>query len=228
MIVEFLHRPSNTAAKVGLEPNEKIIVEAGSMIAMSGDMNIQTTTHKKNSSSGVLSAIKRMFAGESFFLNEFTAGSRGGTLFLSNELSGDMYSYESKGETLIVQAGSFLACEDDIAMEVGWQGFKNFLSGESLFWIKLSGRGKYILSSFGMIYEIEVDGSYVVDTGHIVAFSETLNFSISKASSSWIGSFLSGEGLVCKFQGKGKVYCQSHNPGSFGSALGPMLKPRQA
>lgn len=228
MKIELLHRPSNTAAKVVMDPNEKIIVEAGSMIAMSGDMNVNTTTHKKNSGGGIFSALKRMLAGESFFLNEFTAGSSGGTIFLSNELSGDMYAYESKGETLIVQAGSFLACEDDISMEVGWQGFKNFLSGESLFWIKLGGKGKYILSSFGMIYEIDVDGSYIVDTGHIVAFSETLNFGIAKAGTSLLGSFLSGEGLVCKFEGKGKIYCQSHNPANFGSALGPMLKPRQA
>ena len=228
MNVELIYRPSNTAAKVSLEGGEKIITEAGSMIAMSGDMNINTTTHKKNSSGGVFSAIKRLLAGESFFLNEFTAGSRGGTIYLSNELSGDMQIYESRGETLIVQAGSFLACEDDITMEVGWQGFKNFFSGESMFWIKLSGKGKYILSSFGMIYPVEVDGAYIVDTGHIVAFSETLNFSIAKASKSLIGSMLGGEGLVCKFEGKGTVYCQSHNPTSFGSTLGPLLKPRRA
>jgi uncharacterized protein (AIM24 family) len=41
-----------------------------------------------------------------------------------------------------------------------------------------------------------------------------------------IGSFLGGEGLVCKFSGHGKLYCQSHNPPSFGAALGPMLKQR--
>lgn len=229
MNVELIYRPSNTAAKVSLEGGEKIITEAGSMIAMSGDMSINTTTHKKNSSGGgVFSAIKRMLAGESFFLNEFTAGSKGGTIFLSNELSGDMQTFESKGETLIVQAGSFLACEDDISMEVGWQGFKNLFSGESMFWIKLGGKGKYILSSFGMIYPVEIDGAYIVDTGHIVAFSETLNFKIAKASKSLVGSILGGEGLVCRFEGKGTVYCQSHNPSSFGSELGPLLKPRKA
>jgi uncharacterized protein (TIGR00266 family) len=228
MKVELLHRPSNTAAKIFLNPGETIISESGSMIAMSGDMSITTTTHKKNSSGGILSALKRLLANESFFLNEFTAGSKGGEVFLSTDLCGDMKDFETKGETLIVQAGSFVACEETVQMEVGWQGFKNFLSGESLFWLKLSGQGKYILSTFGMIYPIEVNGSYIVDTGHIVAFSETLNFSISKASKSWIGSILGGEGLVCKFQGNGTVWCQSHNPSSFGYSLGPLLKPRQA
>jgi uncharacterized protein (TIGR00266 family) len=94
--------------------------------------------------------------------------------------------------------------------------------------IKCSGEGDLWFNSFGGIIEMDITDGYIVDTGHIVAFSETLNFSISKASKSWIGSILGGEGLVCKFQGNGTVWCQSHNPSSFGYSLGPLLKPRQA
>jgi uncharacterized protein (AIM24 family) len=32
--------------------------------------------------------------------------------------------------------------------------------------------------------------------------------------------------LVCKFSGRGKLYCQTHNPPSLGKLLGPKLKPR--
>jgi len=73
---------------------------------------------------------------------------------------------------------------------------------------------------------VQVDGAYTVDTGHIVAFEDTLGFSIGKSAGSWLGSFLGGEGLVCKFKGRGKLYCQSHNPPSFGKLLGPLLKAR--
>ncbi|MCI5144481.1 MAG: AIM24 family protein, partial [Candidatus Electrothrix sp. AR3] len=88
------------------------------------------------------------------------------------------------------------------------------------------GSGKVVINSFGEIYPIEVDGEYIVDTGHIVAFNETLNFDITKAGKSWISSFLGGEGLVCKFKGKGTVWCQSHNATGFGQTLGPMLRSR--
>ena len=71
-----------------------------------------------------------------------------------------------------------------------------------------------------------VDGEYIVDTGHIVAFNETLNFTITKAGGSWMTAILGGEGLVCKFQGRGTVWCQSHNPSGFGQAIGPLLKAR--
>jgi uncharacterized protein (TIGR00266 family) len=100
------------------------------------------------------------------------------------------------------------------------------VSKESLFWVKASGQGTVIFNSFGAIYQIQVNGEHIVDTGHIVAFEETLAFSLTKAGKSWMSSILGGEGLVCKFKGKGIVWVQSHNSSSFGSALGPKLKPR--
>ena len=95
-----------------------------------------------------------------------------------------------------------------------------------MFWIHLTGAGKVVLNSFGAIYPVEMDGEYIVDTGHIVAFQETLDFKVTKAGKSWMSSFLGGEGLVCRFRGKGTVWCQSHNQTSFGHTLGPMLKTR--
>ncbi len=225
MQIELTHRPSNTAARVRLAPGESCTTESGAMIAMSGNMEVTTSTHKKQSG-GVIKAVKRMLAGESFFLNHFEAKNTEGELWLGSALAGDMMVYDLNQENLIVQSGSFIACEKDVNIDLGWQGFKSLLSGESVFWLHMNGKGKVLLSSFGAIYPVEVDGEYIVDTGHIVAFNETLNFTITKAGSSWIHSFLGGEGLVCKFSGRGTVWCQSHNPGSFGNALTPHLRVR--
>lgn len=227
MQVELMHRPGNTAAKITLQPGETCTAESGAMIAMSGHMDITTTTHKKNSG-GLLKAAKRMIAGESLFLNHFDPKGKPGEVYFGTDLAGDMMSLDLDNENLIVQSGSFLACEDSIDIDLGWQGFKSLFSGENVFWLNLKGRGKVVLSSFGAIYPVEVDGEYIVDTGHIVAFNESLNFSITKAGKSWLHSFLGGEGLVCKFKGKGTVWCQSHNPKSFGMALRPSLRVRKA
>lgn len=227
MQIDFMHQPGNTAARIALAPGETVTVEGGAMIAMSGHLDVDTTTHKKGAG-GLLKAVKRMFAGESLFLNHFTAQTTPGEVWLGSALAGDMMRYDLDNETLIVQGGSFVACEHSVNIDMGWQGFKNLLSGESLFWLRLSGRGQVVLNSFGAIYPVEVDGEYIVDTGHIVAFNETLDFELTKAGKSWLSSILGGEGLVCKFKGRGTVWCQSHNPGSFGSNLGPSLKPRRA
>ena len=73
-------------------------------------------------------------------------------------------------------------------MDLGWQGLNrclavNLFSGSRLTVTVL------IVSSFGNIYEVDVEDEYVVDTGHIVAFEDTLSFDLSKAGSSWINSF---------------------------------------
>lgn len=226
MDIELVNRPGNTAAKVVLQPGESCTAESGAMIAMSGNMDITTTTHKKKSGS-IMKAIKRMVAGESLFLNHFEPQGKAGEVWLGTTLAGDMEVMELDQDSLIVQGSSFLACEDGIEIDLGWQGFKSVFSGESVFWVNLKGKGKVIVSSFGAIYPVQVDGEYIVDTGHIVAFNETLNFSITKAGSSWLHSMLGGEGLVCKFSGKGTVWCQSHNPISFGQSLTSGLRPRR-
>lgn len=225
MQINLLHQPGNAAAHVQLAPGESLTAESGSMIAMSDALTLTTTTHKRDSGS-FFKAIKRMLAGENFFINHYTAASVPGDVFLAATMPGDLLRYDLRGENLIVQSGAFVACASSVDIDLGWQGFKSFFSGESIFWLHLKGTGPVILSSFGAIYPIEVDGDYIVDTGHIVAFQETLNFKITKAGGSWMTALLGGEGLVCRFSGKGTVWCQSHNARGFGEALGPDLKPR--
>jgi uncharacterized protein (TIGR00266 family) len=222
--IELVHRPGNTAARAVLRNGESVTAEGGAMIAMSGDINITTSTHKRGKGS-MLKAVKRLISGESIFLNHFTSPRDGAELWLGTPLAGDMLVRSLDNETLIVQGGSFVACESTVEVDMGFEGFKNLFSGESMFWVHLKGSGQVIVNSFGAIYPQEVDGEFIVDTGHIVAFTETLNFSLSKAGGSWLHSILGGEGLVCRFKGKGTVWCQSNNPRSFGGLLRPSLKP---
>lgn len=222
MQIDINYRPSNTVAKITLQRGEQITTEAGAMVAMSPTLDIKTTTYKRGLRD-IGKALLRGLAGESFFLNHYSARDEG-EIWLSSALQGDLCHLQLGGQKIVVQSGSFLACSKNIEIKTGWQGFKSLFSGENLFWLELIGEGQVIMSSFGAIYEVDVDGDYIVDTGHIVAFEETLNFKISKAGSSWMHSFLGGEGLTCHFKGQGKVWCQSHNPRDYGMTLRPHLK----
>jgi uncharacterized protein (TIGR00266 family) len=226
MHTEIIHRPGAAAAHIRLDGGETLTAEGGSMIAIGGDVALETTTRQRGAKGGLLKAAKRLLGGESFFLNHYTAGGAGADVWLSQSLPGDMLERTLENQTLIVQGGSFVACSAGIQLDTGWQGFKNLLSGESLFWMRMSGAGKIILSSYGAIYPIEVNGEHIVDSGHIVAFDETLDFKLSKAGKSWLSSILGGEGLVCRFRGHGTVWCQSHNSPSFGRTIGRRLRPR--
>jgi uncharacterized protein (AIM24 family) len=70
MQIEILAQPANTVAKITFEAGEEITAEGGSMVAMSAGLSIETSTHKRGKG-GIGRAIKRAFAGESFFLNHY-------------------------------------------------------------------------------------------------------------------------------------------------------------
>ena len=226
MEVELLHQPDSAIARIQLNKGEEIFAEAGAMIAMSDALQVNTTMRQGRRGGGIMGGLKRMIAGESLFLSQFRSYQDGNEIWLAPKLIGDLLVYDMEGQDLVVQASSYLACSSQVDLDLGFEGIKSVFSGESIFWLTLSGYGKAILTSFGGIYAIPVDGEYTVDTGHIVAFERTLNFNITKASSSWIGSFLGGEGLVCRFRGQGKVYCQTHSVSAFGSIIGSLLPAR--
>ncbi|BDA73717.1 hypothetical protein CAL7716_078830 [Calothrix sp. PCC 7716] len=222
MDIKLLQQPDSTIARVTMQAGEELVAEAGCMIAMSGNINTSTTL-RQGKGGGILGGMKRMLSGESLFLSVYRSPVNGGEVFLAPKLMGDILLYKVNNNELVVQASSYLASAASVDIDLGFQGFKSMFSGESIFWLTISGYGEVALTSFGAVYEIDVDGEYVVDTGNIVAFEKSLTFSISKANTSWLGAFFGGEGLICRFKGKGKVYCQTHNPGAFGQLVGSQL-----
>ncbi len=227
MKIELLGAPAATAARVTLSKGETLTAEVGAMIAMSSGLTVETSSKTSQGKGGLLKGLKRMFSGESFFLNNFTATADDQQVIVGPKLIGDVIHHPLTGGTLVVQGSSWLASSSGIDIDTSFQGLgAGLLGGEGLFWVKCTGSGDVLVNSFGAIYAIDVTDGYTVDTGHIVAFEDTLQFKIGKAGASLIGSMLGGEGLVCKFTGQGKLYCQTHNPPSFGSVLGPQLKPR--
>jgi uncharacterized protein (TIGR00266 family) len=115
---------------------------------------------------------------------------------------------------MFLQSGSFLASSPSITVQPQFGGIRSFFGGEGLFLLKVSGSGDLFYSSYGAILPIEVDGSYVIDTGHIVAFDSTLTFNVKKVGG-WKSTLLSGEGFVCEFTGKGRVLIQTRVPENF-------------
>ena len=214
--------------KVTLEPGEKFISEAGKMVRMSANIETDITTRAKTKG-GILAGLKRLVSGDSFFMSTYTAEGSTGEVVLAPCLLGEVKIVEMDGSTTWMCAGgSYMASSPDIEIETKFQGAKGFFTGESIFYLEATGTGVLAVNAFGAIEEKEIDGEYIVDTGHIVAFTSNLDYEITKAGGSWIQSFFAGEGLVMNFKGKGKLLLQSHNPTEFGSTVGPKLPPRRS
>ena len=229
MKFEYAARPGSTAVKVTLDPGEALVAEGGSMISMSSNLSLSTSTMRKEKGSGMMGVLKRMIAGENLFLNLYQAPSnKGGEIWLAPTLPGDLEVVQiNAGETLTVESGAWLAGEEDLDLNLSWQGFGNALvGGEGVFWLKITGQGQAVLSAYGAIKAIEIDGEYIVDTGHIVAFTQGLSFQTEVIGGHILGAIASSEGFVARFRGRGTLWVQSHSPNSFGVDFGAMLKPR--
>jgi len=225
MKVELLYRPSYSLARVNLGSNERIIVESGSMVAMSPDIQIETSMK-----GGLLKSLARsVFGGESFFINTYQAGMGGGELALAPTLPGDVFILELSNESYLVQSGSFLASSEGIETDTKWGGAKTFFGGEGLIMLRCLGSGTLILSSYGAIHELSLQSgeSYTIDTGHLVAFSEQMGFKV-RGVGGLKETILGGEGLVVDLTGPGKVLMQTRSVGAFLNWLIPRLpKPAE-
>jgi len=220
MQTEILYRPAYSLTRISLAPNEEVRVEGGSMVSMSADLTLETKAE-----GGLLKSLARsVLGGESFFLNTYRASARGGEVNVAPSLPGDMVTLNLQGETLLVQSGSFVACEKSISLDTAWGGAKTFFASEGLIMLRATGTGQLLISSYGAIHEMNLAAGerYVVDTGHLVAFSANVGFQVKRVGG--IKSTLfSGEGLVVDLTGPGRVLMQTRSTDAFLSWLIPKL-----
>ena len=223
MKVNILYKPSYSLAHVNLDGGERISVEAGSMVAMSPDVRVET--HMKG---GILKSLARsVLGGESLFMNTYEAGADGGEIELAPTLPGDVFTMDISGESYLVQSGSFLASSEGIETDTKWGGAKTFFGGEGLIMLRCSGSGTLILSSYGAIHEkkLVAGETFTVDTGHLVAFQEEMGFKV-RAVGGIKSTILGGEGLVVDISGPGRILMQTRSVSAFLSWLIPRL-PKQ-
>ncbi len=228
MRFEKVFSPAYALAICHLEPGDQVMAESGAMVTQDAHVDMTTSASQGKGIGGFIKGIgRKMLIGESFFRNTFTSNNIPGEVTFAPSLPGDIMVYSMQGQDLIVQQSSYLASATTVEIETKWGGFKSFFGEGRLFWIRALGIGPLVLNAFGAITEIDVDGAFIIDTGHIVAFEPTLDFKIKRVGS-WFSTFFSSEGLVCRFEGRGKLFVQTRNPAEFGGLVGPKLPPRNS
>lgn len=227
MNIQLKDNGAFSSVLVRLQPGEQFVSESGAMFRADSNIDIDVTTRTRGGG-GLLAAAKRMLAKESFFLSTYTCqGPQPGEVGLAPTLVGEIAVIDCDGSCQwICAGGSYLGSSPELTLDTQFQGIRGAFTGESWSFLKVSGRGQLLVTAFGHLTEVEVEGELVVDTGHAVAFQDTLRYSVSKAGTSWIQSTAAGEGIVLRFTGTGRLYVQSHNPPGFGKTLGPLLPER--
>ena len=227
-IIEY--GPSFAWVRVKLRPGQRVDAEAGAMVYHTPGVEMATrfnAPRKGGFAAKVLSffsAILRKFlGGETMFINEFSSP-EGGEVTLAPKMVGHIKKLSiTSGQAYYVQAGSYLASEPSVQTKMRWGGLRTLIGREGVTLFQCYGEGDLFINAYGGIEPIEIDGSYIVDTGHVVAFEHSLDFKIKGAGAGLKGLMFSGEGLVFEFSGKGILWIQSRNVGALVGWLTPLV-----
>ncbi len=197
--------------EIELDPGEGVRAEAGALTYMEDGIQMQTGT-----GGGLFKGLKRMIAGESFFITSFlnTAQSKSHVAFAApypgKVIPIDLTQF---GRKFLCQKDSFLCAAEGIEIEVAFTKRlgAGVFGGEGFILERLEGDGLAFVHAGGTIIEkdLQAGQSLRVDTGCLVAFATSVDYDIQ-----FVGGFknamFGGEGIfLAKLTGPGKVYLQS-------------------
>jgi uncharacterized protein (TIGR00266 family) len=204
---KIIGRPDFSFLIVRLPQGQTLRVEAGSMAARDTHVSMKTKMAR---------GLTRLLTGESIFQNEFTAERAAGELSIAPGAPGDIAHIPIQSQaSIFLTSSAYLASTTGVNVESKWEGFvKGLFSGNGLFLARCSGQGDLWLNSFGALKRVDVKDSLIVDTGHVMAFTEGLQYNVQKLGG-YKSLFLSQEGLVMNFRGQGTVWIQTRKLSSF-------------
>jgi uncharacterized protein (TIGR00266 family) len=215
--------------QIHLGQGETIQIESGSMLYHNGMVKLEghMNSNGKKGLGGLMSAVGRsMTSGESFFITTATGQAADSELAIAPGNPGVIQSLPTApGNELRLNTGAFLAADSDVHYNMVRQKLDGALFGGTggLFVMETSGTGNVLVSGYGDIIPIAMDGSkeYIVDNSHVVAWSGSLDYNTEFASGTF--GFKTGEGIVNRFHGQGTVYIQTRNMESLANSLKPYL-----
>jgi len=219
MKTEIKGAPTFAYLEVELAPGERIIAESDAMSSMAADMEV---TAKLNGGF-FRGLLRKLLGGETLFINQFKNESDGNRkLTLVQPWPGDMRQIRLEGNSFYLQPGAFLACSEGVTLGLKWAGLVSFIAREGLFKLVVKGTGDVWYGGYGAILEREVDGEYIVDTSHLIAYEPSIQLKLQLAGG-FFSSLFGGEGLVTRVVGKGKIMIQSRSIPGLTGWLNPKL-----
>lgn len=205
---------------VELEPGEGVTAEPDAMSSMSADLDLQARFN-----GGFFTGLMRKWlGGESLFISHFSNNTNGPRkLTLVQPTPGSIRMRELANERFFLQPGAYLASTDGLKVGVGFAGFVSWIAGEGLFRIVASGSGKLWYGAYGALLDREVDGEYIVDTSHLVAYPPGIKLKLQLAGGLF-SSIFGGEGLVTRVVGHGRIVIQTRSVSGLASWINPKLR----
>ena len=216
-----IHGEEMQYVEVELDPNETAIAESGAFMMMEDGIQMETifgdgAKQNQGFMGKLMSAGKRLLTGESLFMTAFTNMSQGkkkvsfASPYPGKIILLDLLKMDGK---VICQKDSFLCAAKGVSVGIEFQRKlgTGLFGGEGFIMQKLEGDGMAFVHAGGHVMEKDLQPGQLlkVDTGCIVAFSQTVDYDIQ-----FVGgiknTLFGGEGLFfATLRGPGKVWIQT-------------------
>jgi uncharacterized protein (TIGR00266 family) len=209
---------------VSMNQGESIFCESDSMVMIEQNLAIDGKLR-----GGLFQSFMRKFTtGESLFQQQIKAVKGGGDCLLSPNIDGSLQILDVGPQQYVLSDGVFLAATEQVEITAKVQtniGGALFGGTGGFVIMQTNGHGKLCVSGSGSLFIIDItpeQGEVTIDNGHVVCWDQALDYSIGMPSSksggflgNVVNSVTSGEMLVLKFRGSGKVVLNSRNRGNY-------------
>lgn len=203
-----------------LTRGQSVIAEAGSLMYMDDNIKIDTSICDGSETrpgfwSSLLGAGQRILAGESFFLNHYTnIGEAKGEVAFAAPYPGKIVSIDlpKYSTPILCQYGAFLAASYGTKIEIAFTRnlAAGFLGGEGFILQRLIGKEMAFVHSCGEIVELKLNNQTIkINPGCIVAFEESINYSITPVGNFTTMLFGSRTIFLATLSGSGSIWLQS-------------------
>ncbi|RDI45910.1 TIGR00266 family protein [Falsibacillus pallidus] len=207
--------------EVELDPKETVVAEAGSLMMMEDDIQMETIFGDGSSADGggfvgkLFNAGKRVLTGESLFMTAFTnQGYVKRRVSFASPYPGKIIPLDlSRHGKIICQKDAFLAAAKGVSVGIEFQRKlgTGFFGGEGFIMQKLEGDGMAFIHAGGTLHQknLQPGETLRVDTGCLVAMTSGVDYNIEFVKGVKTALF-GGEGLFfATLRGPGIVWVQS-------------------
>jgi uncharacterized protein (TIGR00266 family) len=241
MLAHKIVGTANQMAIVQLEPGQSVYGDRGTFRWKTANVALETRLTKPQdnqpgapaSAAGLLAKAmdvgKRSLGGAGFAFQHYRAEGGSGLVTFAGTLPGELRSIELDDSTgWLAERGAMIAAESTLAYNIAFTGLKMGLRGHEGFVLqKFTGAGTLFLAAAGNFIELnpaKYGGTIQAETGNLVAFSDTLQYSIERIgglnTQTLMTGVFGGEGMnLATFRGEGTVILQSTSIHSLGEAL---------
>lgn len=219
------HGPVFSILEIDVSTSDVVVAQPNSMLSMTSGIRLSASVGRRGSGNRWWSGTKNLLGGENFFTAEFRAKNDGEKLTLAPDAYGDILPMElADSGGWYLTRGSYLANIGDCELRVKYSGMKGLMSRKGLFLLHAKGTGTLFCQAFGAVVsrDLAEGETFYLDNRFAVAFSDTIAYQLVKATSSLKDSLMSGEGLVNRYTGPGRLYYQTRakpTAGLFGRAF---------